>query len=159
GNGGKRARRNRADTAGRRTPPDQQHGGNERQPSRGQNAGVGLVRHERYPLPEDTAGRNGAERIEGEAAPIRDPDRNRPPHPRPTPRAVSDCWRAAPPPAPAPAAPARSRSRVRGQTAKAALAAAIFFDRALECGPVEIRPIDRYEHELAIGGLPQQEIR
>src|ERR1700748_3580592 len=75
------------------------------------------------------------------------------------PHAASDCWRADHPPARAPAARTRSRSGVRRQTAKASLAAAIFLDGALECGAVEIRPVDRHEHELAIGGLPQQEVR
>ena len=56
-------------------------------------------------------------------------------------------------------APPRSRSGPRDQAAEPALAAAIFGDRAFERGAVEIRPIGRHEHELAVGRLPQQEIR
>ena len=51
-----------------------------------------------------------------------------------------------------------SRSGLRDQAAEAALAPAIFGDRAFERGAVEIRPIDRNENQFAIGGLPQQKI-
>ena len=51
-----------------------------------------------------------------------------------------------------------SRSGPRDQAAEPALAPAIFGDRALERRAVEIRPIDRHEHEFAVGRLPQQEI-
>src|SRR6266436_9010219 len=56
---------------------------------------------------------------------------------------------------------ASSRSRRDGpvQAAESALTAAVFGDCAFERGAVEIRPIGRNEHELAVGGLPQQKIR
>ena len=46
----------------------------------------------------------------------------------------------------------------RHQPAKAAFAAAILGDCAFERRAVEIGPIDRHENELAVGGLPKQEI-
>src|SRR5258708_4151932 len=56
---------------------------------------------------------------------------------------------------------ASRRSRRDGpvQAAESALTAAVFGDCAFERGAVEIRPIGRNEHELAVGGLPQQKIR
>ena len=53
----------------------------------------------------------------------------------------------------------RSRSGFRGQTAKTALPPGIFGDRALKRRLVEIRPMDRHEHQFAVGRLPHQEIR
>ena len=47
---------------------------------------------------------------------------------------------------------------LRDQAAEPPLAAAVFGDRALERGAVEIRPVDRHEHEFAVGRLPQQEV-
>ena len=53
----------------------------------------------------------------------------------------------------------RSRSGFRGQTAEPALSPGIFGDRAFERGLVEIRPMDRHEHQFAVGRLPHQEVR
>ena len=78
--------------------------------------------------------------------------------PAPRRRASADCACPAPPLPPARLRP-RSRSGFRGQTAEAALAPGVFGDRAFERGLVEIGPMDRHEHEFAIGGLPHQEIR
>ena len=55
--------------------------------------------------------------------------------------------------------PPSSGAGPRGKTAEPAFAAAIFGDRAFERGAVEVRPVGRHENELAIGRLPQQEIR
>ena len=54
---------------------------------------------------------------------------------------------------------ARSRSGFRNEAAEPALASGIFGDRAFQRRLVEIRPVDRHEHELAVGRLPHQEIR
>src|SRR3979411_1604962 len=51
-----------------------------------------------------------------------------------------------------------SGSGARDEPAEPALAALVFGNRVLECRAVEIRPIDRKKPELAVGGLPQQEI-
>ena len=57
-----------------------------------------------------------------------------------------------------PTSHARSRPPAP-RPAVAPLAAAIFVERGLERGLVEIRPMDRQKHEFGIGGLPEQEIR
>ena len=53
----------------------------------------------------------------------------------------------------------RSGAGLRDQPAEPAFAPVIFGNRAFQRGAVEIRPIGRHEHQLAIGGLPEQEIR
>src|SRR5687767_13709232 len=51
------------------------------------------------------------------------------------------------------------RPRLGSEAAEAALAPRIFVDRPLQRRLVEIRPVQRHEHEFAVGGLPHQEIR
>ena len=51
------------------------------------------------------------------------------------------------------------RAGLRDQAAETPLAPVIFLDRAFKRCAVEVGPIGRNEHELAVGGLPQQEIR
>src|SRR5712691_67689 len=51
-----------------------------------------------------------------------------------------------------------SRTRARDEAAEPALASAEFENGVLERGAVEIGPIDRHEHELAVRRLPHQEI-
>src|SRR5262245_49417894 len=51
-----------------------------------------------------------------------------------------------------------SGSRLGDETAEPALAAMILGQRLLEHGAVEVGPVDGNEHQLAVGGLPQQEI-
>ena len=53
----------------------------------------------------------------------------------------------------------RSRSGFRGQTAEPAFPPGVFGDRPFQRGLVEIRPVDRHEHQFAVGRLPHQEIR
>src|SRR4051812_17398392 len=95
--------------------------------------------------------------------------RNRPrrwqavPAPVTTRCAASDCcaqpWEAA---WMASRSPVGYRSRLgaslRDQAAETSLTPVIFGNRAFERGAVEVRPIGRYEHQLAVGDLPQQEI-
>ena len=92
------------------------------------------------------------------SAGIGDRDRDRRQHASPQAFASADC---AIPARPAPPARLRSRSRsgFRGQTAETAFAPGEFGDRAFERGLVEIRPMDRHEHQFAVGGLPHQKIR
>src|SRR5215471_1953053 len=51
-----------------------------------------------------------------------------------------------------------SGTRLRDQAAEPALAAAVFGERLLEHGAVEVGPMRGDEDELAIGSLPQQEV-
>src|SRR5665811_828838 len=52
-----------------------------------------------------------------------------------------------------------SGSGLRDQAAEPALALLVFADRRFERGTVEVGPIDRQEHQFAIGRLPEQEVR
>src|SRR6202000_456992 len=52
-----------------------------------------------------------------------------------------------------------SRGASRREPAETALARPIFGNRALKRGTVEVRPIDRNEHKLAVSRLPKQEVR
>ena len=52
----------------------------------------------------------------------------------------------------------RSRSGFRDQTAETALASGIFGNSALKRCLIEIRPVDRHEHQFAVGRLPHQKI-
>ena len=51
-----------------------------------------------------------------------------------------------------------SGSGSRDEAAETAFTPAEFGDRLLERGAVEVRPIDRHEHEFAVCRLPQQKI-
>src|SRR3954466_69373 len=51
------------------------------------------------------------------------------------------------------------RSGLGDEPAKAPLAPAVFFDRGLKGRTIKVVPIDRREHKLRIGCLPEQEVR
>src|SRR5438876_1036195 len=52
----------------------------------------------------------------------------------------------------------RSGAGLRSKTAKAPLAPAVFRNRFLERGTVEVGPVNRNEHQLTVSRLPKQEV-